>query len=152
MPRLTRNFTLEEFTASDMATRHGIPNAPVGQHHLNIIRLAKVMQRVRDILGDFAVNITSGYRSPEVNKLVGGVPDSAHALGLAADFVVPGYGPPKKVAQDILPHMKDLGIDQLIYEDKGGSQWVHLGLRPEGTQPRLMAFTQTNAGDIPGIA
>lgn len=58
-----------------------------------LIRLAKHLDEVRGFLGDRAITITSGYRPPAVNRAVGGVSNSQHVYGAAADIVVGGIPP-----------------------------------------------------------
>jgi hypothetical protein len=151
MTLLTPNFTLEEFTLSQTAARKGLPNVPSphGQAHANLIRLAKAMETVRFILGDQPVLISSGYRSPEVNAAVGGSKTSAHMSGLACDFSCPRFGSPRDICKKLEPHMRDLGIDQLIHEY---DTWVHLGLRPADLAPRHMALTIDTKGTRTGFA
>ena len=91
---LTPHFTLDEFTASQTAARMGLPNMPSGQEMANLQRTAETMEKVRTILGDKPVLISSGYRSPAVNAAVGGASNSAHMSGLAVDFTAPGFGSP----------------------------------------------------------
>ena len=88
--RLTRNFLLREFTASRTAKRLGIDNAPSDRQIDNLRRLCfSLLQPIRDRY-DSPVIITSGYRCPELNEAVGGVADSFHTTGEAADFYVAG--------------------------------------------------------------
>lgn len=87
--RLTENFYMAEFIRSSMAVRLGIENR-IEKHqyqdvHRNIEILALRLQQVRDIIGEPIV-ITSGFRSPEVNKAVGGAERSDHLVGRAADI------------------------------------------------------------------
>jgi zinc D-Ala-D-Ala carboxypeptidase len=149
MTRLTEHFTLEEFTDSQTASRQGINNVPAAssQERKNIQRTAEVMERVRTILGDKPILISSGYRSPKVNAAVGGSKSSAHMVGLAVDFSCPGFGTPRAICKKLEPQMKDLGIDQLIHEF---TTWVHLGLRDSA--PRAMALTIDNKGTRSGFA
>lgn len=151
MTRLTPNFTLAEFTDSQTAARQGIHNVPSphGQEHANLIRLAQTMEKVRTLLGDKPILISSGYRSREVNAAVGGSKSSAHMSGLAADFTCPGFGSPRAICKRLEPHMQELGIDQLIHEY---DQWVHLGLRPKDLAPRHMAMTIDRQGTRTGFA
>jgi hypothetical protein len=146
---VTPNFTLAEFTDSQTAARKGIPNVPAvgSQERKNLQRTAEVMEKVRAILGDKPILISSGYRSPQVNAAVGGSKSSAHMSGLAVDFSCPGFGTPLAICRALQPHMKALGIDQLIHEY---STWVHLGLSA-GT-PRHMAMTIDTKGTRTGFA
>src|SRR5690349_2264802 len=90
MGDLTKNFSWAEFTASDTAERLGIDNDPLPAHESHIRdKLAPMCQRIRDKTGR-SIHIMSGYRNPQVNKAVGGVSNSAHALGYAADIVCSG--------------------------------------------------------------
>jgi len=117
---LTRHFTLDEFVASRAAVRHNIDNTPSIQIVHNLTLLAETLERVRALAGK-PLTITSGYRCPALNQLVGGAPTSAHTLGLAADITCTGM-PPKVLAQMIRD--SDIVFDQLIYE----GTWVHVGL------------------------
>ena len=121
--QLTKNFYLEEFVASDTAARHGIDNTPNAPTILqNIYKCAELLEKVRSACGNKAVFISSGYRSPEVNRLIGGAKQSAHMTGSAVDIKVPGYGSPLHVAAAILESGIQFG--QLIYE----GSWVHISL------------------------
>lgn len=125
--RLSPHFTLAEFTRSDKAIELGDPNQPTRAHLSNLQRLAAGMEKVRAICGDRPITITSGYRAPRVNRAVGGVPTSAHALGHAADFTVAGLTP---MAAARMIRDSALGFDQLILETSRGI--VHLSFDPRG--------------------
>jgi len=134
--RITPSFWLSEFLRSDTATRRGIDNRPKASELANIRNiLAPGMQQVRDILG-LPVQITSGYRCPEVNAAIGGSKSSQHMEGLAADFVCPQLGSPRTVAQYLIEHAgARLQFDQLIWE--GG--WVHISFVAKN--PRRQVLT-----------
>ena len=111
---MTKNFKLEEF-----ACKSGAP-MPLSVR-ANVERLAKNLQVLRDELGK-SITITSGYRSPEHNRKIGGAQFSRHVVGDGADFKVAGMKP-KEVAEV---------IERLILEGKmeqGGlkayATWVH---------------------------
>ena len=146
---LSPHFTLAEFTDSQTAARKGLNNVPAAgsQERKNLTRTAEVMEQVRTILGDKPILVSSGYRSPQVNAAVGGSKSSAHMSGLAVDFSCPGFGSPKQICRKLEPHMKTLGIDQLIHEY---DSWVHLGL--SASAPRAMALTIDNKGTRSGFA
>lgn len=148
MTALTPHFALSEFTDSQTAARKGLNNVPAyGTPELaNLERTAQVMEEVRTILGDKPILISSGYRSPAVNSAVGGSRTSAHMSGLAVDFTCPGFGTPLQICKALEPHMRKLGIDQLIHEY---NQWVHLGLTAGA--PRHMAMTINNRGTQTGF-
>lgn len=134
---LSKHFTLAELTASEMALRKGIDNTPSPEIVHNLKKLASALERARELLGH-PIHISSGYRSPALNRAIGGSKKSAHMSGMAVDFTCPGYGSPKKVAKMLAQHMN---FDQLIYE----GTWVHLGLAwavtPEGMLQRNEVLT-----------
>ena len=121
--QLTPHFSLEEFTLSSTALALGIENTPTPAHLENLRKLAEHMEDVRALF-DKVIEITSGYRNPQVNAAVGGVPNSAHALGLAADFHVHGL---KDL--EAAKRIRDSGLqfDQLIFEK---NRCVHLSIDP----------------------
>lgn len=121
--QLSEHFILEEFTHSSKAISMRVKNTPTPEHLENIRRLAERMESVRGLFRR-SIEITSGYRNPEVNAAVGGVPDSHHALGHAADFHVDGIDDlaAAKVIRD-----SGLKFDQLIYEK---NRCVHISFAP----------------------
>lgn len=132
--RIAPSFWLSEFLHSDAAVRKGIDNTPAAMHLANIRNvLAPGMQRVRECLGA-PVLISSGYRSPMLNRAIGGSATSQHCEGLAADFRAPAFGSPREVAQRLVAHAAALRFDQLIHE----GAWVHISFAP---QPRGQVLT-----------
>jgi phytoene dehydrogenase-like protein len=81
------------------------------------------MEKVREILGNVAITINSGYRSPDVNRKVGGTSNSSHTYGYAVDFTAYGHTP--LTISNILSK-SNLKFDQLIYE----KTWVHISFDP----------------------
>ncbi|MFO6418999.1 D-Ala-D-Ala carboxypeptidase family metallohydrolase [Hylemonella sp. W303a] len=122
--QLSQHFRLSEFTVSQAATRAGLRNSPSNSQLGNLRRLAEVLEQVRQLLGK-PVFISSGYRSPVVNAIVGGSATSAHMQGLAADFTCPGFGSPLTICRFLANSA--LAFNQLIYE----GTWVHLGIGHE---------------------
>jgi len=149
-PPLAPGYISPHFTLKEMCvTSTGLANIPNSDEVENIHQTADVLEKIRSMLSDRPMTVTSAFRSEAVNSAVGGVSNSAHRLGLAADFVCPTFGTPKEIAQKLAPRMDELGLDQLIYENKGGAQWVHVGL--SDSKPRHMALTITDAGTYNGI-
>ena len=144
--RLTDHFSYEELTHSELAVRRGIDNKPPADVLPRLIALAQALEKVRKVLG-VPVLITSGYRSADVNRAVGGSNTSAHCAGLAADFIAPSFGTPQQVAKAI----KGAGIafDQLIFE----GSWVHMSIDPRMRGQMLTAhFRPSGVAYSEGIA
>lgn len=132
MPRhLSPHFTLEELVLSQTAARKGIDNAPTPEVVDNLERLADVLEQVRSLLKGRSVLVSSGYRSPALNRAVGGSATSRHMQGLAADFTAPAFGTVLEIARTIAA--SGIAYDQLIHEY---GSWVHIGLAPQGAAPR----------------
>ena len=117
---LSPHFSLAELVSSQVATRKGIDNTPAPAIVANLTRLAALLEQVRALVGA-PIAISSGYRSPALNRAVGGAASSAHVLGLAADISTAKLAP-KALA--LLIRQSDIAFDQLIYE----GTWVHIGL------------------------
>jgi hypothetical protein len=143
-PRLSRYYTLARLTHSDTAARCGIDNAPPEALLPNLRLLARGLDRVRRLLGH-PLEISSAYRCPELNAAVGGVPTSQHALGLAADFTCPGFGPPLAVARAIRD--SDVDFDQCIYEF---AEWIHLSFSPAARR-RTLTIYDAREGYLEGL-
>jgi len=136
MTALTEHFSLEEMTFSEAAARHNISNQPDAETIARLIIAARGLERVRSLLRE-PVQVTSGYRSPAVNAIVGGAANSAHILGWAADFKSP-FGDPFSVCQTIAA--SELTFDQLILEF---GAWTHLSFDPRA---RRQVLTISQAG------
>ena len=123
---ITMHFTLEEMYASDTAKRLGINNIPSLQQMINLVYLcAYVLEPLRVAMGK-PIKISSGFRSQALNKAVGGVYNSQHLKGQAADLCIDGD---IKKGRKWFEYIKNhLPFDQLIWEKnpKTGSCWVHV--------------------------
>jgi zinc D-Ala-D-Ala carboxypeptidase len=139
--RLSPNFTLAELTVSETAARRGIDNTPTVEIIENLKRLAEALQEVRRLLGNKAILVSSGYRSPELNVAVGGSKNSDHCKGLAADFIAPSFGSPDDVIKAIVA--SDIPYKQVIREF---DRWVHFAIPEQGEQPRKQALIIDRTG------
>ncbi len=137
---LSPHFSLEELTASEVAARVGISNAPPPDVMSNLVRLAEGLELVRAALGNNAVHVTSGYRSPRLNQMVGGTKHSMHMQGLAADILCPVFGPPLEVCRAIA--RSSVRTDQVIHEF---GKWCHVAFPPPGQIARYELLTIRDA-------
>ena len=130
---LSEHFNLNEFTASETATRKGIDNTPPAVVTERLRMLAATLEQVRSLLGNNSIRISSGYRCLALNRAIGSGDLSAHVLGYAVDFTCPKFGTPKEVANKIAESA--IKFDQLIYE----GTWVHLSIDPRNRREVLTA-------------
>lgn len=121
--KLSSNFDLKEFASAD-------GTAPTDKVLKNLTELAKNLEALRKHLGQ-PIKITSGYRSKEHNKKIGGALNSMHITGMAADIQVEGVKPIElaKAIELLIKNgkMKEGGLG--IY-----STWIHYDHR--GTKAR----------------
>ena len=133
--RISKNFTLDELTASATAKQLHIINAPGVDEVCNMCALVhNVLQPLRDAMGE-AIKIGSGYRCPRLNAAVGGVKNSQHMTGEAADLCIDGdLTKGRKWFTWIQSHCD---FDQLIWEHNAkGTYWVHVSFRSDGKNRR----------------
>ena len=95
-----------------------------------------VLQPLRDRFGPIRIN--SGYRCPELNEAVGGVKNSQHMKGEAADIYLPSV----ETGKEYLAFLKTLpAVDQLIWERSGNTYWIHVSAKrlkdPPPTPPSM---------------
>ena len=125
--QLTKNFSLIELTSSETATRRNIDNTP-DFSAVNNLRLicTVIMQPLRDWYGK-PIDITSSYRSPQLNMAIGVSATSDHCFGRAIYFTVP-----REDYKMIFDWVKtNLQFDQLIWEfgDNTAPNWIHVSFR-----------------------
>lgn len=139
--QLSPHFTLAEFTTSQEAARRGIDNTPTPAVVDRLKRTAQGLEAVRVRLGCAPIIVTSGYRCPALNAVIGGSRSSQHMTGDAADVICPRFGGPVEMAGAL----RDSGIeyDQLILEY---GRWVHISF---ADRPRHMALIIDRAGTRP---
>ena len=90
MEQFTKNFSYDELIASSTAKRLGLDNTPSEEEKEKLRQLAEdILQPIRDAWKS-PIIVNSGYRSEAVNKAVGGVSNSQHRLGEAADITIGG--------------------------------------------------------------
>jgi hypothetical protein len=137
---LSANFLLWEFVTSSTADLLRIDNTPTSGEIKNLERLCKqILQPARDALG--ALKITSGFRSEELNKAVGGARNSAHRQGHAADVIPINVGT-KQFAKWVNDNCE---FDQIILEfgTLENPNWIHVSADPRN---RKQVIKASNSG------
>lgn len=122
-------FELDEFLASSTARKRGISNIPTFEvvDHLDEL-VERILDPLRAAYG-MPIRVTSGYRCPELNRAVGGVSNSVHMLGWAADLQVGGSF--TKFKDFVVQWVYKTGthFDQILLEtDRKGNEWLHISL------------------------
>ena len=132
--QLSKNLSLAEVTRSETAKRKGISNMPTPEHIENFKKLAtNIFQPIREHF-DKPILISSGYRSAELNKAIGGSLSSQHCSGEAIDIDMDGTDITNK---QIFDYIKDkLNFDQLIWEfgTSSNPDWVHVSFAANRSQ------------------
>ena len=136
--QLSSHFSLDEFTHSQTAIRIGVENDPPLEILPNLKRTAKGLESVRELLGGLPIHISSGYRNPIVNNMIGSKPTSQHLLGQAVDFTCPAFGTPAKIMRIIAN--SGIEYDQCILEF---DVWVHISFTDK---PRKQALVIDKTG------
>lgn len=142
--RLSKNFTLSEFTRSATASRKGIDNTPSDKDIANLQHLvSKILQPMRNALGP--IRITSGYRSPALNRAIGGSTKSQHCKGQAADIQIYKGGVMNNSRMYDYVLTQGVEFDQMINEFD--FSWIHISLKKEGNRKNVLEAYKDSEGD-----
>lgn len=133
---LSKNFTLEEMTASTTAKNLVINNTPSAQEIENLRALCvNVLQPLRDALGE-PIIVSSGYRCAKLNNAVGGAKNSHHVTGQAADIHTLSDKPKDNKKLFDLFLSLHLPFTQLI--DEYGYNWVHISYQQNNLKNQIL--------------
>lgn len=146
--QISENFSLGELTISETAKRNGIKNVPNAVQIEALKKLAEnVLQPIRNHFG-VPIHISSGFRSVQLNKSIGGAGTSQHCKGEAADIDMDKTSIKNRDVFDFI--RTKLQFDQLIFE--GGSpknpDWVHVSWNPKGKQRNQVLIAKMIAGKM----
>lgn len=144
------NFTIAEMVHSSTAEKLNIDNNPPLSVRVHLTETITLLESIRSEWGKYcevhnlgtpAIRVSSGYRSPELNKAVGGVKTSAHVLGYAAD-IVPVNGKQdefEKFMAEVFAR-EGYACDQIIVEKSKSARWVHVGYKKADGSQRRQCF------------
>ena len=145
------NFSIAELVQSSTAEQLKINNNPPSIVRVHLTETITLLECIRaewaeycerHDLGTPAIRISSGYRSPELNKAVGGAKTSAHQFGYAAD-IQPVNGKQDEFEKFFASEFSKMGypFDQIIIEKSKTSRWVHVGYKRADGKQRRQCFT-----------
>ena len=142
--RLSQHFTLGELCKTSVKTADG--NIPSRVHIENLKRVCGWLEMLRDEYnrrygeGNNPIIINSGYRSPQVNKAVGGVATSNHLTGCAVDIRVADMKQLMRYAVillDIADEGREAFDELLIERNSKGTYWLHFAVRPKDNRMKI---------------
>ena len=142
--RLSKNFVLSEITRSNTARRLGISNEPSKEHLANMqVLITELIQPMRDALGP--IRISSGYRSPQLNRAIGGSKKSQHCKGQALDLQFWKDG--QMCNEEIYRWVLKSGVkfDQMINEFDFA--WIHISLKEKKNRNMVLEAYKDKDGD-----
>ena len=149
--KLSEHFTLGEFTKS--GSHPEVYNIPSHEAIANLKRVCEWLEALREASPDPTASpgpskgrgepiiINSGYRSPQLNKKIGGVPTSNHLTGCAVDIRTSGMEQAIWYAAILINYAKETNqeFDELLIEkNRYGAIWLHFAVRPNGNRRKVM--------------
>ena len=136
--KLSEHFTLGELTKS--GSHPEVYNIPSHEAKANLTNLSKWLEVLRERAGT-PIIINSGYRSPQLNRKIGGAPYSNHLTGCAADIRVSGMEQLIRHAAILLDYADESNqeFDELLIErNRYGAIWLHFAVRAKDNRRKVM--------------
>ncbi len=142
---ISKHISNKESVYSRTALRLGIDNTPTEEHKENMVKLAEeVFEPLRAYVGG-PIKINSFYRSPELNKAIGGSSKSQHCHGQAMD-IDDTFG--RMTNAEMFEFIREhLDFDQMIWEfgDDDNPDWVHVSyVSPKENRQRCLLACKDN--------
>lgn len=134
-------FSDRELYASATAKKYGLDNTPTPEAWENLYSLRdNVLNPAREAYGS-CIYVNCAYRSPEVNRLVGGASNSQHKTGQAADITTRSIEGNRKLFALL---MEQGNFDQIIWEGQGS--WIHVSFNSSGNRHSVLAQNASGSG------
>ena len=142
--KLSEHFSLGEFTKS--GSHPEVYNIPSHEAIANLKRVCGWLEVLRERynakygVGEEPIRINSGYRSPQLNKKIGGVATSNHLTGCAVDIRVLGMEQLLRYATILLDYADESQQDfdeMLIERNRYGAIWLHFAVRPRDNRHKV---------------
>ena len=137
--KLSEHFTLGEFTK----TSHKVYNIPSHEAIENLKRVCEWLEVLRKRAGTPIV-INSGYRSPQLNRKIGGAPNSNHLAGCAVDIRVKDNEQLIQYAAILIQYANETqqDFDELLLEkNRHGAIWLHFAVKPKDNRRHVLFLT-----------
>ena len=139
-----RYFTIGELSQSNEADKRGIPNHPNTAQKMNMEKLIdRVLDPIRSLYGK-PIYVNSGFRSPTLNKVVGGAKNSSHLFGMAADITGGNPKENKKIWDIIMVLFQegDIDFDQCLNEKpvNGEPSWIHISYNEDNNRGQILTL------------
>lgn len=131
---LSENFTWFE---ASITQHREISNDIPSNLYSSIKNTAAWMEKVRKVLGNNIIIVSSWYRSPALNAAVGGSTTSEHMEGTAVDFVCPKFGEPVDIVRKLAQFDSKVYFNQLILEHS----WVHISFPVPPALPKMQVLS-----------
>ena len=141
--KLSEHFTLGELTKS---SHREVYNIPSHEAIANLKRLCPWLEALRERAGT-PIIINSGYRSPQLNKKIGGQPNSNHLTGCAVDIRVKDNEQLIQYAAILIQYANEThqDFDELLLEkNRHGAIWLHFAVKPKGNRRHLMFLRRSS--------
>ena len=136
--KLSEHFTLGEMTKS--GSHPEVYNIPSHEAIANLVNLSKWLEVLRERAGT-PIIINSGYRSPQLNRKIGGAPNSNHSTGCAVHIRASGMDQVICYAAILINYSEESNQDfdeLLIEKNRYGAIWLHFAVRAKDNRRKVM--------------